>query len=57
MQFTAMMSKLKLDINKVNIIPYSYDLQPFYSGKIDAHPCNCCRFPDRHSQKRAPDAN
>jgi len=37
-QFTAMMSKLNLDINKVNIIPYSYDLQPFYNGQIDATP-------------------
>jgi NitT/TauT family transport system substrate-binding protein len=38
MQFTAMMSKLSLDINKVNITPYSYDLQPFYNGQIDATP-------------------
>jgi NitT/TauT family transport system substrate-binding protein len=37
-QFTAMMTKLKLDIHKVNITPYSYDLQPFYSGQIDATP-------------------
>jgi len=37
-QFTAMMSKLNLDINKVNITPYSYDLQPFYNGQIDATP-------------------
>ena len=37
-QFKAMMSKLKLDINKVNIIPYTYDLQPFYTGQIDATP-------------------
>ncbi len=38
MQFTAMMSRLNLDINKVNITPYSYDLQPFYNGQIDATP-------------------
>jgi NitT/TauT family transport system substrate-binding protein len=37
-EFKAMMSKLKLDINKVNIIPYTYDLQPFYTGQIDATP-------------------
>ena len=37
-QFTAMMSKLKLDIHKVNITPYSYDLQPFLNGQIDATP-------------------
>jgi NitT/TauT family transport system substrate-binding protein len=37
-QFTAMMSKLNLDIKKVNITPYSYDLQPFYNGQIDATP-------------------
>jgi NitT/TauT family transport system substrate-binding protein len=32
------MSKLKLDIHKVNITPYSYDLQPFLNGQIDATP-------------------
>jgi len=37
-QFKAMMSELGLDVNKVYIVPYSYDLQPFYSGKIDATP-------------------
>ena len=37
-QFTAMMSKLKLDIHEVKIMPYSYDLKPFYTGQIDATP-------------------
>jgi len=37
-QFTAMMAKLKLDIDKVIITPYSYDLKPFYNGQIDATP-------------------
>jgi NitT/TauT family transport system substrate-binding protein len=37
-QFVAMMSRLNLDANQVNIIPYTYDLQPFLNGQVDATP-------------------
>ena len=30
-----MMKKLGLDINKVNLVPYSYDYTPFYDRKVD----------------------
>jgi NitT/TauT family transport system substrate-binding protein len=39
-QFTAMMSKLNLDIRKIDIVPYSYDVAPFYDGQISAEPAN-----------------
>jgi len=37
-QVRALFSKLGLDLAQVNIIDYSYDLQPFWEGDIDATP-------------------
>ena len=33
--FQAMMTKLGLDTNQVEIVPYSYDYTPFYNGEVD----------------------
>ena len=37
-QVIAMFNNLGLDFNQVDVIDYSYDLQPFYDGKIDVVP-------------------
>ncbi len=39
-QFTAMLSRLNLDINQVNITPYSYDLEPFFKSQVDVTPAS-----------------
>lgn len=35
LQLQAMMKRLGLDINDINLVPYSYDYTPFYNRKVD----------------------
>ena len=37
-QLEAMMERLNLDMSQVNIIPYAFDLTPFYNGEVDVVP-------------------
>jgi len=38
LQFNAMMKKLGLDPDSVTILPYNFDLTPFYNGEVDIAP-------------------
>jgi NitT/TauT family transport system substrate-binding protein len=37
-QFEALLYKLDIDINQIEILPYSYNLDDFYNGSIDITP-------------------
>ncbi|MCG3206954.1 MAG: Riboflavin-binding protein RibY [Anaerolineae bacterium] len=38
LQFNAMIKKLGLDLASIKILPYSFDLTPFYNGEVDIAP-------------------